>query len=59
MIVYLGLSHLSLCYSAAALQKGYKVTIIDFKENVENYNSGKFHVNEPKLDTILNKNKKK
>ena len=30
MISFLGLSHLSLCYSAAALQKGYKVNILDF-----------------------------
>jgi UDPglucose 6-dehydrogenase len=59
MIAYLGLSHLSLCYSAAALIKGYNVTIIDFKKNVENYLSGKFNVNEPKLNSIFNKNKKK
>lgn len=58
MIVYLGLSHLSLCYSSAALTKGYKVTIVDFKKNVENYISGKFNVNEPKLNNILNKNRK-
>jgi UDPglucose 6-dehydrogenase len=58
MIIYLGLSHLSLCYAAAALQKGYKVIIVDFKENVNNYNSGKFHINEPKLNSILKKNKK-
>ena len=58
MIVYLGLSHLSLCYSSAALIKGYKVTIVDFKKNVANYISGKFNVNEPKLNNILNKNKK-
>ena len=59
MIAYLGLSHLSLCYSAAALIKGYNVTIVDFKKNVENYLSGKFNVNEPKLNSIFNKNKKK
>ena len=58
MIVYLGLSHLSLCYSSAALTKGYKVTIVDFKKNVENYISGKFNINEPKLNNILNKNRK-
>jgi UDPglucose 6-dehydrogenase len=58
MITYLGLSHLSLCYSAAALNKGYKVTIIDFKKNVDNYKLGKFKVYEPKLNKILKKNKK-
>jgi UDPglucose 6-dehydrogenase len=58
MIIYLGLSHLSLCYAAAALQKGHKVIIVDFKVNVNNYNSGKFHINEPKLNSILKKNKK-
>ena len=57
MITYLGLSHLSLCYSAAALNKGYKVTIVDFKKNVNDYNSGKFSVYEPKLNEILKKNK--
>jgi UDPglucose 6-dehydrogenase len=58
MILYLGLSHLSLCYAAAALFKGHKVTIVDFKENVQNYNSGKFNVNEPNLTKILHKNRK-
>jgi UDP-glucose 6-dehydrogenase len=58
MITYLGLSHLSLCYSAAALNKGYKVTIIDFKNNVDDYKLGKFKVYEPQLNKILNKNKK-
>jgi hypothetical protein len=50
MITYLGLSHLSLCYSAAALNKGYKVTIVDYKKNVNDYNSGKFSVYEPQLN---------
>ena len=58
MITYLGLSHLSLCYSAAALNKGYKVTIIDFKKNVDDYKLGKFKVYEPQLNEILKKNKK-
>jgi UDPglucose 6-dehydrogenase len=58
MIVYLGLSHLSLCYSAAALNKGYKVVIVDFKQNVDDYYLGKFRVHEPQLDVILNKYKK-
>jgi UDPglucose 6-dehydrogenase len=58
MIVYLGLSHLSLCYSAAALNKGYKVVIVDFKQNVDDYYLGKFRVQEPQLDVILNKYKK-
>ena len=58
MIFYLGLSHLSLCYSAAALKKGYKVTIVDFKKNIDDYNLGKFKVHEPQLDKILKKYKK-
>jgi UDPglucose 6-dehydrogenase len=58
MITYLGLSHLSLCYSAAALKKGYKVTIIDLKKNVEDYKLGKFKVYEPQLNEILKRNKK-
>jgi UDPglucose 6-dehydrogenase len=58
MIVYLGLSHLSLCYSAAALNKGYKVTIVDLEQNVNNYHLGKFSVHEPQLDAILKKYRK-
>jgi UDPglucose 6-dehydrogenase len=58
MLAYLGLSHLSLCYSAAALIKGYKVIVVDFKENIDAYNLGKLRVYEPKLDKIFIKYKK-
>jgi len=58
MILYLGLSHLSLCYSAAALKKGYQVTIVDFKKNIDDYKDGKFKVHEPQLNNILKKYKK-
>jgi UDPglucose 6-dehydrogenase len=57
MIFFLGLSHLSLCYAAAALKKGYKVNIIDFKNEVNDYNNNK-KVYEPQLSSILKKYKK-
>jgi UDPglucose 6-dehydrogenase len=58
MISFLGLSHLSLCYSAAALQKGYKVNILDFKNEIQDYLNGKTKIYEPHLDNILHKYKK-
>ncbi len=58
MISFLGLSHLSLCYSAAALQKGYKVNIFDFKNEMQDYLNGKTKIYEPDLDNILHKYKK-
>lgn len=57
MIFFLGLSHLSLCYAAAALKKGYKVNIIDFKNEVNDYYNNK-KVYEPQLSSILKKYKK-
>lgn len=57
MIFFLGLSHLSLCYAAAALKKGYKVNIIDFKNEVNDYYNNK-KVYEPELSSILKKYKK-
>ena len=57
MIFFLGLSHLSLCYAAAALKKGYKVNIIDFKNEVSDYFNNK-KIYEPQLSSILKKYKK-
>jgi len=57
MIFFLGLSHLSLCYGAAALKKGYKVNIIDFKNEVRDYFNNK-KIYEPQLSNILKKYKK-
>lgn len=57
MIFFLGLSHLSLCYAAAALKKGYKVNIIDFKNEVNDYYNNK-KIYEPQLGSILKKYKK-
>lgn len=55
MIAYLGISHLSLCYSAAALKKGFKVCIFDFKDEVERYNFKKDLIFEPGLQNIQKK----
>lgn len=48
-ISFVGISHLSLCYSAAALAKGFEVTLLDSYEIVSNYNKNNLNINEPKL----------
>ena len=55
MIVFVGLSHLSLCYSASALTKGEKVTIIDFKKSISNFEKIKINIFEKNLEYIQKK----
>ena len=55
MITFLGLSHLSLCYSAAALCHGKKVLILDHEKEVDLFNKKKNQIYEPGLTNILNK----
>jgi UDPglucose 6-dehydrogenase len=57
MLIFLGLSHLSLCYAAAASLKGFKVGIIDFKNDIENFYARKFNVFEPKLESVIKSKK--
>ena len=57
MLIFVGLSHLSLCYAAAASLKGFNVGIVDFKNNIENFYSRKFNVFEPKLESIIKSKK--
>ena len=37
MIAFLGISHLSLCYSAATLSKGYSACIVDLEKEINQY----------------------
>ena len=57
MLIFVGLSHLSLCYAAAASLKGFNVGIVDFKNDIENFYSRKFNVFEPKLESIIKSKK--
>ena len=41
MIVFLGLSHLSLSYAASLINLNKKVVILDFDKEIKNYNLGK------------------
>lgn len=54
-ISFVGLSHLSLCYSAAALSKGFVTTIFEEKEIIENYKKNKLKIDEPSLEKIQKK----
>ncbi len=55
MITFLGLSHLSISYSASALFYGQKILILDTKREIDNYKKKKFKVFEPNLKKILDK----
>ena len=55
MIVFIGLSHLSLCYSASALTKGKKVTVIDFDEIINKYKNKEINIYEDSLEKIQKK----
>ena len=45
-ISFVGLSHLSLCYSAAALSKGFETIIFDEQEIIDNYKKNKLKIDE-------------
>ena len=58
MIIFLGLSHLSLCYASSLLKYKKKVAIYDFKKSIKDYQSGKTKIFEPDLENLISKNKK-
>ncbi len=59
-IGYVGLSHLGLNYLAASAAKGFKVVGYDEKKNLINdLKKGLNIISEPKLESLLKKNKKK
>ena len=55
MIVFVGLSHLSLCYSASALIKGKKIVILDFEEIIDKYKNKELNIYENGLERIQKK----
>ena len=57
-ISFVGLSHLSLCYSAAALSKGFETIIFDEQEIIDNYKKNKLKIDEPNLEKIQTKYKR-
>lgn len=56
-LAYIGLSHLSLCYSASSLVHSHKVKIFDEKKVTENYLLNKINIYEPNLKKIQKKYK--
>jgi len=58
-IGFYGMSHLGLCYSVAAAEKGYNVVCYDIDDAViENLNQASLPIEEPKLQELLLKNNK-
>ena len=53
MIVFLGLSHLSLCYAASLIKLKKKVFIVDTDKEISNYKLGLTKIFEEGLDEIL------
>ena len=53
MIVFLGLSHLSLCYAASLIKLKKKVVILDTDKEISNYKLGLTKIFEEGLDEIL------
>lgn len=58
-ISFVGLSHLSLCYSAAALAKGFEVYLVDSENVLNEYKINQLNIDEPNLRNIQNKFKNK
>jgi len=59
-IGFCGMSHLGLCYSTAAAEKGFQITCFDFDEKKINHlKKSNLEVEEPELKELINKNKKK
>ena len=57
-IGFCGMSHLGLCYSAAAAEKGFQVVCFDYNKNqIKNLNKFEIEVNEPELKKLIIKNK--
>jgi len=59
-IGFCGMSHLGLCYSTAAAEKGFQIICFDFDEKKINHlKKSNLEVEEPELKELINKNKKK
>ena len=59
-IGFCGMSHLGLCYSTAAAEKGFQVTCFDFDDKKINHlKNSNLEIEEPDLKDLINKNKKK
>ena len=59
-IGFCGMSHLGLCYSTAAAEKGFQITCFDFDDKkIKNLKSSNLDIEEPDLKNLINKNKNK
>ncbi|MBT3939036.1 MAG: nucleotide sugar dehydrogenase [Pelagibacterales bacterium] len=57
-IGFCGMSHLGICYSTAAAEKGFKITCFDFDENkINNLKNNNIEIEEPDLKELIDKNK--
>jgi len=57
-IGFCGMSHLGLCYSTAAAEKGFKITCFDFDKNkINNLKKFNIEIEEPDLKELIYKNK--
>jgi len=57
-IGFCGMSHLGLCYSTAAAEKGFKITCFDFDKNkINNLKKFNIEIEEPHLKELIDKNK--
>ena len=59
-IGFCGMSHLGLCYSTAAAEKGFQITCFDFDEKKINHlKNSNLEIEEPELKDLISKNKNK
>ncbi len=59
-IGFCGATHLGLCYSTAAAEKGFNVICFDYDKNkIKKLNSLDIEINEPKLKKLIKKNRAK
>ena len=59
-IGFCGATHLGLCYSGVAAQKGFKITCFDFDaKKIKELKNFQLNIKEPKLKNILIKFKRK
>ena len=59
-IGFCGMSHLGLCYSTAAAEKGFQITCFDFDEKkIHHLKNSNLEIEEPELKHLISKNKKK
>ena len=58
-IGFCGMSHLGLCYSTAAAEKGFQITCFDFdNKKINHLKNSNLEIEEPDLKDLINKNKK-